>query len=101
MKHFLLACAFVLFGVALQAQNHNRPDLSVYPNPVTDYISVNDHTDQVGFIVVFSLTGRKVKEFEFVKGDTYYVADLSKGMYLVQIQDRSRKILTTQKVDKR
>jgi hypothetical protein len=36
-----------------------------------------------------------------VKGDTYYVADLPKGMYLVQIQDRSRKTLTTQKVDKR
>ncbi len=101
MKHVLLACAFVLFGIALKAQNHTRPDLSVYPNPVADYISVNDHNEQVGFIAVFSLTGRKVKEFEFVKGDTYSVSDLPKGMYLVQIQDRSRKILTTQKVDKR
>jgi len=101
MKHLLLACAFVLFGTALHAQNHNRPDLSVFPNPVTDYVSVNDHNDQVGFIVIFGLTGRKVKEFEFVKGDSYYIADLPKGMYLVQIQDRLHKTLTTQKVDKR
>lgn len=101
MKLFVLIGALVLTGWTVSAQSHVRADVAVYPNPVVDYLSVNDHNDQVGFLAVFSLTGRKVKEFEFSKGDTYYVADLPKGMYLIQIQDRSRKIITTQKVDKR
>ena len=101
MKQFLLSFAFVLAGIVLHAQNSSKQDLSVFPNPTTEFISVNDHTEQVGHIAVFNLLGKKVKDFEFVKGETYQVSDLPKGMYLVQIQDKSHKILTTHKVHKR
>ena len=101
MKHFLLLFFFLLFGVAVQAQNSNKADLSIYPNPTTEYISVNDNGDAVGFIAIFNLVGKKVKEYEFVKGESLFVADLAKGMYLVQIQDRKRQVLKTQKMDKR
>ena len=101
MKHFLLLFFFLLFGVAVQAQNSIKADLSIYPNPTTEYISVNDNGDAVGFIAIFNLVGKKVKEYEFVKGETLFVADLAKGMYLVQIQDRKRQVLKTQKMDKR
>ena len=93
---------FLLCVVAVQAQNASKADLSVYPNPTTEYISVNDNnSDMIGHLVVFNLVGKKVKEFDYVKGETYYVADLPKGMYLVQIQNRNRDVLKTQKVDKR
>lgn len=101
MKKILLFFAFVLVGVALRAQSNSKPDLSVFPNPTTEYISVQDKNDAVGFLSVFNLVGKKVKEFEFVKGEQYYVADLPKGMYLVQILDRSKRNLTTQKLEKR
>ncbi|HRI58142.1 MAG TPA: T9SS type A sorting domain-containing protein [Saprospiraceae bacterium] len=101
MKKILLSFAFVLVGVALGAQSNSKPDLSVFPNPTTEYISVQDKNDAVGFLSVFNLVGKKVKEFEFVKGEQYYIADLPKGMYLVQILDRSKRNLTTQKIEKR
>jgi len=101
MKHTLLVFALVLVGAALQAQSNSKPDLSVFPNPATEYISVKDNNDAVGFVSVFNLVGKKVKEFEFVKNEQYYVADLPKGMYLVQILDRSKRNLTTQKLEKR
>lgn len=101
MKKILLLFAFVLVGVALRAQSNSRPDLSIYPNPVTEFISVQDKNDVVGFLVVYNLVGKKVKEFEFAKGEQYSVAELPKGMYLVQILDRSRRNLTTQKIEKR
>ncbi|MBX2891016.1 MAG: T9SS type A sorting domain-containing protein [Saprospiraceae bacterium] len=101
MKKILLLFAFVLVGVALRAQSNSRPDLSIYPNPVTEFISVQDKNDVVGFLVVYNLLGKKVKEFEFAKGEQYSVAELPKGMYLVQILDRSRRNLTTQKIEKR
>ena len=101
MKKILLSFAFVLVGVALGAQNNSKPDLSVFPNPATEYISVQDKNDAVGFLSVFNLVGKKVKEFEFVKGEQYSIADLPKGMYLVQILDRAKRNLTTQKIEKR
>lgn len=101
MKILLPLYIFLLFGLAVQAQNSSKADLSVYPNPTTEYISVNDNNDAVGFIAIFNLVGKKVKEFDFIKGESLFVADLPKGMYLVQIQDRSKKVMKTQKVDKR
>lgn len=101
MKKILLSFAFVLVGVALGAQSNSKPDLSVFPNPVTEYISVQDKNDVVGFLSVYNLVGKKVKEFEFVKGEQYNIADLPKGMYLVQILDRNKHSLTTQKIEKR
>jgi len=35
------------------------------------------------------------------KGDQYYILDLIKGMYLVQLLDKNKRILTTQKMEKR
>ena len=101
MKQILLSFAFVLVGAALSAQNNRKPDLSVFPNPATEYISVQDNNDAVGFLSVYNLVGKKVKEFEFVKGEQYHISDLPKGMYLVQILDRSKRNLTTQKIEKR
>ena len=102
MKQILLVSAFFLVGIVMStAQTNSKPDLSIFPNPATDYISVQDKNDAVGFISVFNLLGKKVKEFEFIKGEQFYIADLQKGMYLVQIQDRSKRNLTTHKIEKR
>ncbi len=84
----------------MQAQT-SRPNLSVYPNPTTEYIAVQDNNETVNKVLVFNLLGRKVKEFEYVKDDHFYVADLAKGMYLVQLVDHNNRTLTTQKVEKR
>lgn len=101
MKNFVLLLFFVLAGLALKAQNSSRPELAVFPNPATEYFSVNDNNDQVSQVLVFNLVGKQVKTFDFVKGDRYSILDLPKGFYLVQLLDRNRKVLTTQKVDKR
>jgi len=101
MKHFLPLIIFLLAGLAAQAQNSSKTELSIYPNPTSDYISVNDHNDEVGYVVVFNLVGKKVKEFDFVKGESLFIADLPKSMYLVQLQNRKRVVLKTQKLDKR
>ena len=102
MKHLLLLIFVTLIGLTASAQSAtHQPDLSVFPNPTTEFISVSDQNELVGFIEVFTVLGRNVKKFEFVKGERYSVSDLPKGLYLVQIQDKNHKTLTTQKVEKR
>jgi hypothetical protein len=100
MKQFLLVFAFVLGGIVLHAQSP-KPDLSVYPNPATEYIFVQDNNDAVSEIQIVNLIGKKVKVFAYNKGEQFYIADLPKGMYLVQILDHNKSILTTQKLEKR
>jgi hypothetical protein len=105
MKQSLLVLVFMLLGAAaLSAQSTatKQPPLSVYPNPAIDYIFVKDgNRDDISDLFVFNLVGKRVKEFEFQKGERYYIADLPKGMYLVQLIDKDKRIITTQKIDKR
>jgi Secretion system C-terminal sorting domain len=103
MKQFLLVFALLLGGISLHAQHVGplKPELSVFPNPAIDNISVYDNNDLVLQILVFNLVGKKVKSFEHLKGEYHYVGDLPKGVYLVQMIDKGKHILTTQKIDKR
>ncbi len=97
----LLLIALTLSVSTLLAQNIVRTDVSVFPNPATEYISVNDPAETVGFVLLYNLVGKKVKEFEYSKGSNLPVGDLPKGMYMVQLQDRQRNVLRTQMIDKR
>ena len=101
MRFFLLLFVLFSFLTVGQAQTAAKGGISVFPNPATEYISVNDGGENLEQIAVFNLVGKKVKEFEYVKGENYSVSDLPKGMYLVQLVDRNKRIVKTQKVDKR
>ena len=101
MKHVLLIAFLSIFSIALRAQKAAKVDLSIYPNPATEYITVQDDNEVVKQVLVFNLVGKKVKTFDFVKYENYNITDLPKGMYLVQIIDKSSKVLNTQKLNKR
>ena len=98
MKQPLLVLFFLLAVLALRAQNAPHPELSVFPNPTTENIGVQDNADAVGQIIVFNLLGKKIKVFEAAKGENYYVGDLTKGVYLVQLVGRNKQTIKTQKI---
>ncbi|MEK7256811.1 MAG: T9SS type A sorting domain-containing protein [Bacteroidota bacterium] len=116
MKQIVLSISFLFIALAAFSQvSSDRHDyesssltnfarqtkISVYPNPATNFISV-DNADNVKQINVFNLVGRKLKSFDsIVKDEHYDVTDLQNGMYLVQILDFSNKIITTQRISKR
>ncbi|HQU57732.1 MAG: T9SS type A sorting domain-containing protein [Phaeodactylibacter sp.] len=77
-----------------------KVDLQVYPNPATDYISVTNG-ESVAKVMVFNLVGRQMKAFDTAEGDKFFVGDLPRGMYLVQLLSAKEQILTTQRVNKR
>lgn len=79
----------------------NPTKISVYPNPATNYISI-DQDEDVKQIVIFNLVGRKMMSINDVEKDQQYdVSNLPRGMYLVRIVDNSNKIITTQRISKR
>jgi archaellin len=65
--------------------------VNLYPNPVTDYFTLNVTTTKVQ---VYSVTGQLVKSFA-THGNLdfqFNVADLKTGLYLVKAVDENKKI---------
>jgi hypothetical protein len=106
MKQFILVTFFAFTSLALFGQSNAdgvsaAVKVSVYPNPATNFISINKD-ENVSDIAIFNLVGRKLKTFQNVEKDEHYdVSDLPVGMYLIQVIDNNKKILTTQRISKR
>lgn len=81
-------------------QSTAKKKITVYPNPATNFIGLSD-TENVEEIHIYNIIGRKVATFQVEKDGKYDVANLVKGMYLVRIIDANKKIVTTQRLNKR
>ncbi len=100
MKKILLASIFAMFSTFATAQTAQRADVSIYPNPASHYIEVNNFT-VVRQVNIINMTGRKMRVFDIYNDDRYDISDLPNGMYLVQIVGKNNRILTTQRLNKR
>lgn len=99
-KKLLLVLFFTVGALGLRAQSRIAAPFSVYPNPVVEFFMISENSDQTVGVAILNLTGKRVKYFEYVKGEQYYIGDLPKGIYLVQMLDRSDRTLRMQKIDK-
>lgn len=87
--------------MSASAQTEKRsPQVSVFPNPATDYITLNDD-DAVRNITILNMVGRKIRIFNVEKGERYEIGDLPNGLYFVQIIGKNSKVLTTQRLTKK
>lgn len=102
---------FMILPVAAQVRFHtdtylsaktggDNPTIKIFPNPATDYIELSQN-DKVSQVVVFNLVGKEMRRFDAGDGTRYNVSDLPKGLYLVQLVDRTGQTIVTQRVSKR
>lgn len=84
--------------------NFPNPDpglsVSIFPNPTTDYFKINTNRE-IQKVVVFNLIGRELRSFDAQEDAKYAVGDLPNGMYLIQLVGPDKKILTTQRLQKK
>lgn len=114
MKHFLLLFSFfILSSLSVARAGHLPLDpewptsilaedpIQVFPNPATNYFGITE-TDGVKKIYVFNLVGKRLKQFLDVARDKhYFIGDLPRGMYLVQMVDAQNQVIVTRRVSKR
>lgn len=82
-------------------QTEQKENITIYPNPATTHIGLSS-SDGVERIIVFNMVGRQMKNFQVGEGDKrYYVGDLPRGMYLIQLLSANNEVLTTKRVSKR
>ena len=101
LSFFLTGAAFAQSNSGGQvAQLTSKKNISVFPNPAINFIGLSE-TEDVKQLIVFNVVGRKMKSFMVSEGEKYSIAELPKGMYLVQILGYDNKIITTQRLSKR
>lgn len=108
MKHFILLFSFCFITTLAVSQSSYRSssattstvELRVFPNPATEYIKINDN-DVVSQIAVYNLAGRRIKSFNYSDGQKYYLGDLPRGMYLVQLISADQRRLATRRISVR
>lgn len=86
-----------------QAEPAENVDYTIYPNPVSDYFSLDQESVEKGSASVlnlYNLLGQRVRTFRVEKEQRYNVADLQGGLYLVQLLDDKGKIITTRRLQK-
>ncbi len=61
--------------------------ITLYPNPTTDYFRVEklNPTIDINTITIRDITGRAIKSLIATTANRYYIADLTNGMYIVEI----------------
>ncbi len=75
--------------------------LTIYPNPATEHIMLQDSNGEVKFLEVYNVMGRKVLDFTIVNSSAKYdISELSRGMYMVRMLDRYKNIIRTQRISK-
>ncbi|PSR12132.1 MAG: hypothetical protein DA408_14310 [Bacteroidetes bacterium] len=106
MKHLILLFSFCLltsfaFGqgsLAYGGSSTKSIDVQVYPNPASDYVKVTDNSE-VRQVAVFNLAGRKIKSYNYSIGEQYFVGDLPRGMYLIQLVGEENRRLATRRIN--
>lgn len=82
------------------AETFGKADLKLYPNPTSDYFRLNN-TSSVSKLQIYNIVGNAVREFYVSGNESYPVADLPQGMYLVRMYDKNNQVLKTVRLSKR
>lgn len=69
---------------ALSLEDHSVSSLNLYPNPTTDFFKVQAAA-RIQKIEISDLSGKRIKTYVHPL-ETYHVADLTAGLYLVRIE---------------
>ncbi len=78
----------------------DRSQLRIFPNPVSDYMTLSGNTF-VRQLRVSNILGKQLKTFDTTPQSRYDISDLPDGMYLVNMVDANNKVVKTVRVVKR
>ncbi|MFO7869681.1 MAG: T9SS type A sorting domain-containing protein [Bacteroidales bacterium] len=78
--------------LSIQVPNYNT-DIFLYPNPVSDYLYINDNTKTISHIRFFDAQFKKLNITH--SHNIYDVKKLEKGTYFVEIQTETKRFMST------
>jgi hypothetical protein len=71
--------------------SQNRSNITIYPNPASDVINIENQSMELLNISVFDLSGKQVKSLDSSSNQvSVKIDDLSKGVYLVTVKSATQ-----------
>lgn len=89
-----------LFNMTTPVREAKISEIKMFPNPATEYFQL-ESAQTIAKIEVYHLSMKKVKTFYAYQNKSYYVGDLSNGVYLVKLFDYHNNPLKAFKLSKR
>ena len=81
----------------------NNASVKIYPNPATDYFSIQDDYDVVDKVIVYNMIGRAVKNYTVTNnnsGNKYTLNDLPEGLYIIRLLNSRGATIKTVRLNK-
>ncbi len=74
--------------------------LRIFPNPTTSYFQLSDQAG-IAKVVIYTMVGSKMREYDATQNNRFDVSDLSEGIYLVRLLDAKQTVMKTVRLSKR
>jgi hypothetical protein len=75
-------------------ENNKQENLSIYPNPATDFITIANKSNKLLNIYIFDISGKKVIQQSFNSSKKVDLSKLESGVYFIQLVDEAEMIYT-------
>ncbi|MGK0315588.1 MAG: hypothetical protein ACI86M_001820, partial [Saprospiraceae bacterium] len=89
------SCKTIMLGTTSTIDKELEVDVSIYPNPTSDYLTINFHNyiAMDGMVRFYDVSGREVKSVVLERASTILdLQDLPSGAYLYKVYDGARQV---------
>ena len=76
------------------------PKVSVFPNPASDFITIDDADNVVHRVTIYNVLGKEIASHDSSSIKKFDMMNFQNGIYLVQLIDQQGQILRTIRVRK-
>lgn len=81
------------FVLATSEVGANNSQLTLYPNPSTDFIKIKAKNTEKLIVKIFSMSGQLLLKGNYLSDESIDVSSLKSGVYLIQANDSTFKLM--------
>ena len=92
--HTLIGLHAVCSDCAIvNVEEMDKNNVTIYPNPATTEITVNNPTNERTLVEMFNLVGQKVYSEQFVNTTKINVSNMKSGVYMLKVNNHTTKVV--------
>lgn len=80
------------FNSLSSVDNIEADNITVYPNPTSNYLRINNSLHSQGSYTLYSIDGCLLKRGRYANNESIDISNLSTGLYILKTEDKTLKI---------